>query len=588
MFGAGVCPVFGQLDPNDPWPKFGRDERNTCYSPNVGPHAPALRWWARLHEQAQGQTPEEIASYHHQGAAVAYLAGGTDPGPYILVGSRGDPSGPVTQPHVAIFKSHYDPNDPNEWDPVRGAIPVGRMILGDPNDPNDAIINSTPAVLPTDRVVVQTAKTLELWDVTDPRSPTQVGVRPITWSPTYPSSPAWGPIRQGPDAPNRVFAHARSGGQELLYCLDPTNRDTFQGDPCWTYVFPGAPNAGSGSTPAIGPIADDPQNPDRNFVYAGTFTETPVHHLFALFADEPGLLQNRLAWSHGINDFRDVYVAACRMQIGTLGSPSVHHGAGSAVSNRVLVGSDEGGVYPFFNKLRRREGRGCDPYDTECNVSSTAGLTPSGKAVLWNEHNGLYVFQDTESGLQFATGITVPISQRWVWGAPALDRETATEPQRVYLNTPGNNNTGLSWRVVAYSMPDLQFVWGWLPEEGKQYPFDSPVALSDDATLYCVNHRYIFAISPPVGEFNGDKVTNTADIDALVAAFEDRAAWEKNHAKVYGINLLGVGDANGDHKFNGKDIVPLTDKMATNRVGDENAWRYFCERRDYLRTKYGE
>jgi hypothetical protein len=257
------------------------------------------------------------------------------------------------------------------------------------------------------------------------------------------------------------------------------------------------------------------------------------------------------------------------MQIGTLGSPSVHHAAGSAVSNRVLVGSDEGGVYPFFNKLRRREGRGCDPYDTECNVSSTAGLTPSGKAVLWNEQNGLYVFQDSDSGLERLAVVTVGISGRWVWGAPALELEGAVS--RVYVNTPGGDSGGLSRRVLAYTVPDLVFAWDWLPDdEAKQYPFDSPVSLSDDGTLYCVNHRYIFAI------------------DALVAALEDRAAWEKNYGKLYGINLLGVGDANGDHKFSGKDIVPLTDKMAANRVGDENAWRYFCERRDYLRSKYGE
>ncbi len=41
--------ALAQLDPSDPWPKYGRDERNSLYSPSRGPHIqPILRWVASL------------------------------------------------------------------------------------------------------------------------------------------------------------------------------------------------------------------------------------------------------------------------------------------------------------------------------------------------------------------------------------------------------------------------------------------------------------------------------------------------------------------------------------------------------------
>jgi hypothetical protein len=42
--------VYGQIDSNDPWPKYGHDARNTCKAPDnvFGPHAPELLWWAPL------------------------------------------------------------------------------------------------------------------------------------------------------------------------------------------------------------------------------------------------------------------------------------------------------------------------------------------------------------------------------------------------------------------------------------------------------------------------------------------------------------------------------------------------------------
>jgi hypothetical protein len=117
-----------QLDPNDPWPKYGHDVRNTCKAPNnvFGPHAPELRWWAPVGTQG---------AEHPGGAAIATVGGVN----YAFVGMPTNAPG-LTNAQIKIFRI----DDPS-YNRSTAATPSRTVDLA----ATDGVVRATPLIFGT-------------------------------------------------------------------------------------------------------------------------------------------------------------------------------------------------------------------------------------------------------------------------------------------------------------------------------------------------------------------------------------------------------------------------------------------------------
>jgi hypothetical protein len=567
---GGAATAWGQLDPNDPWPKYCHDERNTCYTPYRGPHCkPQLRWGAPV------DTPQSD-TYHLRGAAVAKF--GPNNVRHVLVGTR--------DPDVLVFRFH--PAD-GEYDPEQEAAQPVKKFSDNLEVELGGVVNSTPLVLADDTVVVQTNETLERWDLhlfEENEPPERLwSMDRESWS----SSPTCGPMywyREGAN-PSYIYAFGDGG---TLYCINPEQAGQ-TAVPEWPAAV-ATVDAGY-STPAIGPIADDDEY--RNFVYVSVWTVSEDDHFFAIFADgNPGQAQE-WAWADGINDFQEYG----DIQKGTFGSPSVHLPTALEMADQPVVCSDDGGVYAFDNLSAGSQGSQHRRWRHDFGhcISSTAGLAINGDLIFWNEWRWLRDPSD-EGGSYSENGRSQPgFGGDWYFGAPVVD-----SADRFYVATPGTSPAALGRKVLAYTRPLIWWenpnetedpnlpLWIWgdegdLPTWAEALPFSAPLAMDEDGTVYCVSHGYIFALRPLVGDFNGDQVSNCDDADALVLALVNRESWEQQYGTVYGINLLGVGDANNDGAFNNFDITALRriwDWDNCDRQDDWGEWEYYDQLMDLL------
>jgi hypothetical protein len=575
------------LDADDPWAKYGHDERNSCCSPYRGPHCePELRWWAELGVNTDA---DENGTTHHFGPAIAKIGGIR----YVFVGTReGDEESETLTGRLLVFRFHpadanYEPFDEN-GDPVP-ADPVCTIDLGYP-------VNSTPLVLPDDQVVVQTQYDVQCWDVSginsDPADPdvtrvwrfppqTQYTLRSGSCSPTYAR------LRYDQETA-RVFVQGIKSGETAgaLFGLRATDGTQF------TQAALPAGHAHHAS-PAVGPIDGDENH--GNFVYAGTQSgDCDDNHLFAIWADS-----SSICWQHPIcADQGD------RSTIGAMASPGVFDwGSGASADPskaELFIASDDAYLWGFYNTEDPP-----DPWSQEVNtdwISCTAGLTPDGYVIFWSEQPRLYLW--SYRGAIVDSDVLDWDITGWVHGAPALDGW-----HRFIVNTPCNDSpdpiehvdTG---RVISLDLLGSPgnwtgFEWRWSYPTNNPFIIDltdpeadlddwpayyAPLALDQDGTVLCVGwtgsddyKSYIFALRPLVGELNGDGVSNWDDAPALVSALINPASWDEQYGAVYGINLLGVGDGNNDGAFNNFDITPIRARWDAygDSEGREGQWNYY-------------
>jgi len=595
--GAGVCPVFGQFDPNDPWPAFGHDERHACRSVYRGPHCePQLRWWAEfdalpLHLDPNMTLEDDIG--RHVGGVVIGRIGGE---------RRVAVNIPTTDRSGRLYTYRFHPSNPS-YDPQLGpADPVNYVELG-------YGVNSNPLILPNDWVVAQTRNinpldtgNVQCWDMA-PVTPQLKWIAPQGASfISFRSSPTFGLPDRMPLTSPRVFAQGtdQSTGQGRLISIHPeTGTFTWVAD---LYDLP--IKQAHTATPALGPVQGDP----RNFVYCATETHLYPEeaHFFAAFANGSGPPR----WKHGIVG-REFYY------YGALGSPGVFDWATNESLGDVVIGSQDGFLWGFDNWDMPYPWLVWFPVPLPPVMrllAYTAAITPERDLIFASagQFPGtddppsrifLWRWGENDPHYQIDSDIGAPYFNRWVFGAPVLDSWF-----RFFMAAPGDPYSTHGRKLMGFKLIWEQGRWNRFAQAWR-YPINrpfipglsqddwpvyaAPVAMDEDGTLIYVGYSgpalrkiFLIAVRPLVADFNGDEVANNFDIDPLVLALNDPTAWNEQYGAVHGINLLGIGDCNNDGVFNSFDIDCLVEAMGQNRTGGEGDWQYFLKRIAELRAKY--
>lgn len=569
--------AVAQLAPEDPWPKFAHDERNsgraiagyTTAGVEIlrrGPHElPDVRWWYPL---------SGIRPNRQGGAAIGYL--GSPPQRYVVVAANDS--------RVLLFRFH-----PASIDCATrqvNASAVITIVL-----PNGEICDSTPLILPNDQIVIQTNLGLHAYQFGNP--PTWCWSEPMIGAK---ASPSYALDRSGPGAVGRVYAH----GSGKLYCLDPDLGCNVLNHKVWSTAQFAVGEQDTGC-PAISPSTIDHegqviQGPER-IVWVGTYNTAGLapctacrFHAF-LGRAASGVTIQPLLLNADIDNFVFNPELACHLPCGTSGGCCrAHKGAiaSPVVMNtgKVIMAGDDGGIYAFDNRVPPINPTSSLPnlrtvFDA-CNcISCTPATTADGEFFLWREFDGnVHMFVDLDTAiLHSASTVVEKGHNQWVYGAPIVGAN-----QRLYFGTPGNPGfeTDDDWRTVQMRQFDAsatppfirnphQSADGWvfkytgLPTSVQQ-PSITPIALDTDGTIVAVNDGYIIALRPTVGDFDGDGYVTNFDIDPFVAALLDFPTWESGAAPAgWGarlrINLLGVGDCNNDGYFNNMDIDCFVDKL---------------------------
>jgi hypothetical protein len=592
---TGAFVVRGQswsaLDPDDPWPKYGHNERNSCRSPYRGPHSePELRWWAEL---PTGVFVDGSKDGHLMGPAIGVLNGVR----CVLIGTReeAEATAPPTPAggHLLIFR--FFPTNPANYDPfTMQAVPCA-LDLG-------PAVNSTPLILPSGLVVVQTQADVQAWDLSNwepcdcESLPTQAawvvaGLTSNSSSPTYglPARDAW------PSPTPQIFVEGiESNWGGGVFAID-------EGSGTLTPLAELPGTHAYQASPALGPIEGESET--RNFVYAGTQDgDSEEYHLFAVPADG-----SAGGWVHTIVGPGDDECGGC----GAMGSPGVFDWDTTTPPTEadLFLATDDAWLWGFDNTCALP-----DPPAEEwlwrkqtsaTYISSTAALTPDRYMVFWSEtptalHLWLFERNYVDDYLWLALGMS-----QWIHGAPALDSWG-----RVVINTPSPETpvpeeAPEAGRIICYAIepdPDpehphdkvLTERWRYpehnyfvikIDEDPEDWPaYFAPVALDQDGTVICVGwtgaphyQSYLFALRPPLGLLNGDGASNWDGAPALIQALLDPEGWEEQYGAVYGINLLGAGDANNDGEFNHLDIPGIRDQWDANGGGEdrEGQWDYY-------------
>lgn len=564
---------WGQLD-NGPWPKFGRDLGNTCWSPNRGPHCvPELRWFAI----AGTGDNQDVRS----GAAIGEFRGTR----YVIVPGNSEIAGfSGIRPVLRFFRFHpcSTGNTPPTW-PENPLLTI--VIADDAVDPEERIL-STPLILTdvqyayqeTWRIVVQTNKRIRSYIISELSCATAsytlaweypADAAGYTLGPGFNStaSPTIGNVEQDGSGASYIFAHVNDRDissappvvRGMLIALDPSTGVRIW----WAEII--SPFTAPLSTPAIGP---DRINPWNN-VYISSFGEqSPGRHLRAYRAD--GL---------GVETSANITLGP-QVQLGSFGSPGVHHH--DSVSDATLViASDDSCAYAFENQA------GVD-YDLPLLDYSCVGIGVLGESfsgtgvifpdrnIIWiNEASTIYRFNGDEptSESEYGELLLAVNKGTWEWSQFAGD-----SANRFYVATPGIYDAESDSRIVraffnsTREQPPpapalIDTAWGG----GKYTPltignhnllqeFEAPVAIDQDGTLIVCNRGYVLALRALLGDFNGDCEVNCVDFDPFVLALVDPGAWNAGplpHAgfgQTFGINLLGVGDCNNDGHFDNYDI----------------------------------
>jgi len=90
-----------------------------------------------------------------------------------------------------------------------------------------------------------------------------------------------------------------------------------------------------------------------------------------------------------------------------------------------------------------------------------------------------------------------------------------------------------------------------------------------DAAHQLIGQRALEILTAPLlGDLNGDGQVNVDDVNPLVQALSDRAAYESNG---YPVDVDLVGDLNGDGRFDLGDIGPFSALLAPTGAGSGQA-----------------
>ncbi len=581
-------PAFAQLDPADPWPEYYRDERNSGYSPNRGPHmAPVLRWWAKL-----GPEGDTVDVQRHWGGAAIFKHDGQS---YVAVGS---PDG-----YLRIFRT-IQPNEPViSLPPDIGPIWLG---LGNPGQAQYLErMQSTPLVLPNGNIVVRTHLSVQEWDVFNDIAPGQWRWRLVLdepgsrGSPTYGNAYVWGKPRLFVQEPHR------------LICIELTDSAPFHQVEFTVQCEVDLPNSAL-HTPALGPNV--PQDIyERNLVYLSVRgQDANENSIFAHFADS-----GALAWQ-----------APFRQSGGGLGgtdaSPSLFPNADA----RPVIGSEDGALYGLFNAPDARLFdpnapdpcvghsdylRWCDPPDISGGpCSSTAAVTPTNDAFVFNEADSvvsIFQFKDlTISGVQRSSKIVLDNPHtRWAFQSVSADSHRICFGTIASASqTESRDRSVVIWSYDPAGELELgAFEALFSPaDDGDarlRQSFRAPIAIDEDGTLIAVNNGYVFALRVYPGDPNGDRCRNNEDIDAFVLALIDPSAWEAQYGSVFGLNRIGVCDCNNDGLVNNDDIDAfvalvlcctecpgVTEFAGPVQAPAEDEWTYFWEQVALLHAYFGE
>jgi hypothetical protein len=421
--------AFAQLDSNDPWPKFGHDEQNSCYSRARGPHAPELRWWATL-----GDT----ATQHIGGSAIARINGTN----YAIVGTASPVSGGL--PVVKIFR--IDVDDPSH-NPTTAATPIQTIVLPAADD----VVNSTPLVLPNRWVVIQTNRRLIAYDLSVLPAAPVLKWRSVGFA-SEGASPTFGRVNRLPgNLATMLFAQGHILGTNniqwtVLASLDPTIASATDRSFAWTpqelrpYTFGPTLNC-----PAIGTLhPNDSLYPvdGVRLVYCATIgnSNDGYDHIFNVFADGAahGGHPTRLAGSFQMSVIGGV-------NTGTFGSPSVHlPDAPADVVDRVVVAADNSHTYGIKNRsdftgpsLQRWVRL---PAFLGNSFSVTPVLTPRADILARNEGAAIIHDGDVDDS-SFDLGGAVTVTP------PNVDGKQAGDLRRYYMSTYINGDPPDNRRV---------------------------------------------------------------------------------------------------------------------------------------------
>ncbi|MGE0480981.1 MAG: hypothetical protein AB7Q17_10970 [Phycisphaerae bacterium] len=610
--------AFAQLDPNDPWPKYCHDERNSSRSPFRGPHSrPYLRWFGVAGLGDSPADPCDSTGDRRGGAAIAKVNGAR----YIFVtGNFGSDecNDPTDTPKLTIFRYH-----PAGWDndcACEPATPVATIELSGGEQ-----VMSTPLVLKRTieeeehvRVFVQTERKLFCYDVSELIGPLGGSGDPPTHVWTYPQTESFasnGNLHASSPTGGRVYAD--SGGDDFLYILAEF-ADEAPAETTTSYVVrlnPDASNPESTamrvavrsngqnlSSPAIGPAEDDAYG--RNFVYVTTFGATTTQPaVAAVFADMDDEVIHTAA------------ISACPLiDNGSYGSPSVHDsivsGEPSFVPNlaTAALGSDDGGIYTFSNVVDETSPYNLTEKHHECYdfgfsgfFSGTGVVFPDRHVVFINE-SGLVVriYDPHDDEFTDAGEGGVDIGKNWEWTHLAGDRA-----DRFYVAAPGGTGDADGRRVFAFENAEESGIVprAWLnakfqPPDFNAAPcetefnlfqqFEAPLAIDEDGTLIVCNRGFVLALRPLLGDLDGNGVIDIEpDIDAFVLALVDQPEWQETIGLPLGVNLLGVGDCNNDGAFNSYDIDCIEDALENPRdVGPCSGEEEESQSRGSANTEY--
>ncbi|MBL8878368.1 MAG: hypothetical protein JNG88_04540 [Phycisphaerales bacterium] len=515
-----------------------------------------MHWWSKA---GYGATTDANAPPAWRGgAAIAKIQGVR----CVFVCGR-DPDNSYIP---TLYAFRFYPCDA-AYDPTMTEAPaLAKIALA----PATEQINSTPLILPSDRIVVQTTKRVLCYDFSNALTfnPNNCALQspPLIWQ-YYPTdgfvseaaSPALG-YANNQGEPGMRTSHIfvagnlkrlpEDGGGALehratLVALDPLT-GTGQNPFVWqANLDDGFTQAAV--TPAIGPIDGD--SALRNFVYVATFGNSSTRNFFACYSDNSAApLWADLGGTGEIN--------------GSFASASIH-GNGD-----VIIPGDDGEVHAFDNVIpagsqlteraaERTVGEHC---------SATAGVFPDRHCVLWEEGNALNRIDDTGPTIELAGSRSLQFKERWVHGAPALD---ATN--NWYVNTLGQLSAYPDYRkVMAFrnaidgSSTILKAWQGgeYIPPQltiggqtvNLRQKFEGQVAMDEDGTLVVCNRGYVLALNPFAFDFSGNGVIDDEDIDAFALALTAEPLWRTGYGDAFGVNRLGVGDCNHDGVFDALDI----------------------------------
>ncbi|MGE0479579.1 MAG: hypothetical protein AB7Q17_03805, partial [Phycisphaerae bacterium] len=212
--------AFAQLDPNDPWPKYGQNIRNTYRSPFRGPHTvPELRWWAPA---GFGNGCSGVPGDYRSGAAIARVSGVR----YIFVPGNDCIDNTPRDPKVQIFRFH--PCGAGGGFPATAATPIAAIDLTQPDPLAGEIVLSTPLILKrmigselTTLLIIQTTMRVRCYTLELPAEcggPVPVELR---W--TYPSSGAFETTDQL-EASSPTVSNPMRDGSGADYLIVQANR----------------------------------------------------------------------------------------------------------------------------------------------------------------------------------------------------------------------------------------------------------------------------------------------------------------------------------------------------------------------------